>query len=191
MKKMEKRSIYLRKLTLFIVLSALGIVLSQFTSFAILGTLANPTQHMINAIMGVLLGPLWAAGSAIAIGGVRNMLGTGTLYAFPGGIPGGVIVGVFYWLFKSLKFSERKCLLAALTEPLGTIFIGAPLSLFLFAPVIGTSSLLNLLGKGPLFAFSVFSAGWALSCIPGCIIGFVILLALYKIGISREKLFGK
>lgn len=190
-KKSEKRPIYLRKLTLLIVFCALGVVLSQFTTFPVFGTMANPTQHAINAIIGVLLGPFWAVGGAIIIGVIRVMLGTGTMYAFPGGLPGAVTVGVFYWIFKTLKFSPKNRLLAALTEPLGTILIGVPLSLYMFAPELGTSSILSLVGKGPLIAFTVFGTSWALSCVPGCIVGFVILLALYRIGISREKLFGE
>jgi energy coupling factor transporter S component ThiW len=188
---MKEEATHIRKLTLFIVFSALGVALSPFTSFVVFGTKANPTQHMINAILGVLLGPFWAAAAAIVIGTIRNMLAVGTLYAFPGGIPGGLVVGVTYWLLKRLRFSEKARLTSALTESIGTMLIGVPLSLFLVASWIGPQSLLDLLAEGPLLAFLIFGAGWALSCIPGSIIGFVILLILKRIGISRETLFGK
>ncbi len=187
---MRNQTVHVKKLALFIVFCALGVVLSQFTSFAVFGTLANPTQHMINAIVAVLLGPFWAVGAAITIGVTRNMMGTGTLYAFPGGIPGGIVVGVSYWLLKRFKLTEKKSLTAALTEPIGTLLIGVPLSLYLFAPMLGTSSMIGLTKEGPLIAFSSLSAGWAVSCITGCILGFVILVVLNRIGISREKLFG-
>jgi putative effector of murein hydrolase LrgA (UPF0299 family) len=45
--------------------------------------------------------------------------------------------------------------------------------------------------EGSLFAFLIFGGWWALSCIPGSIIGFVILLILKRVGISRETLFGE
>ncbi len=189
---MKTGIVYVKKLALVIVFSALGVAIAPLSWFVFLGTKANPTQHMINAILGVLVGPFWAAIAAIFIGTVRNMLGIGTFYAFPGGIPGGIVVGTVYWLLKRLKVSEKTRLTSALTEPIGTILIGAPLALFLVAPWIGTQDLLNLTAKeGILLAFLIFGAGWALSCVPGSIIGFAILLILNRVGINRETLFGE
>lgn len=189
---MSTSSIYVKKLALLVVFTALGIVISPSTTFVFLGTKANPTQHMINAILGVLTGPFWAAIAAIFIGTIRNMLGTGTFYAFPGGIPGGIVVGVVYWLLKRLRVSERGRMTSALTEPIGTVLIGAPLALFLLAPWIGDQKLLNLTTtEGFLSAFLIFGAGWFLSCVTGSIIAFTILLVLNRAGISREALFGE
>lgn len=189
---MKMETTYIKKIALTIVFSALGVVISPFSWFVVFGTKANPTQHMINAILGILLGPAWAALAAIFVGTIRNMLGMGTVYAFPGGIPGGIVVGVVYWALKRLKRSEKIRLMAALTEPIGTLLIGVPLALFLVAPWLGTQNLLALTTQeGALLAFLIFGAGWALSCIPGSIIGFVIILILKKMGISRETLFGK
>jgi energy coupling factor transporter S component ThiW len=189
---MKTGIVYVKKLALVIVFSALGVAIAPFSWFVFLGTKANPTQHMINAILGVLVGPFWAAIAAIFIGTIRNMLGIGTFYAFPGGIPGGIVVGIVYWLLKRLKMSEKTRLTSALAEPVGTVLIGAPLALFLVAPWIGTQDLLNLTAKeGFLLAFLIFGAGWALSCVLGSIIGFIILLVLNKVGISRETLFGE
>ncbi|MEM3627415.1 MAG: energy coupling factor transporter S component ThiW [Candidatus Bathyarchaeia archaeon] len=189
---MKNTTVHVKKLALVIVFSALGVAISPYTWFVVFGTKANPTQHMINAILGVLVGPLWAAAAAIFIGIVRNMLGIGTIYAFPGGIPGGIIVGLVYWLLQHLGVSEKKRLISALTEGIGTLLIGAPLALFLVAPWMGTKNLLDLtVREGPLLAFLTFGAGWALSCIPGSIMGFIILIILKRIGISRESLFGE
>lgn len=184
--------VHVRKLVLVAVFAALGTAISQFTAFPVFGTKANPTQHLINAILGVLAGPLWAAMAAVFIGVVRNMLGTGTLYAFPGGIPGGIVVGLTYLFLRRLGRSERTRLTAALTEPLGTLLIGVPLALLFLAPSIGTQDLRNLLQtEGFLPAFLVFGFGWALSCVSGSIIGFAILSILKRMGLSRERLFGK
>ncbi len=189
---MKNRDVHIKKLTLIIVFSALGVVISPYTWFIVFGTKANPTQHTINAILGVIAGPFWAAVSAIFIGTIRNMLGIGTIYAFPGGIPGGIVVGIVYWILEHLKSNERTRIIAALAEPVGTLLIGAPLAIFLIAPWLGTRSLLDLVSnQGSLFAFLTFGFGWALSCIPGSIIGFFILLILKNIGISRETLFGE
>lgn len=187
---------YIKKLALVIVFSAMGTVISPFTWFYAFGTKANPAQHMINALLGVLAGPLWAALAAIIIGAIRNMLGIGTIYAFPGGIPGGIVVGLAYWMFKRLKRSGKTALISALTEPIGTVLIGAPLALFLIAPWMGpqgySETLLDLTAnEGPMLAFLTFGFWWALSCVPGSIAGFVILLILNRMGISRESLFGE
>ena len=193
---MKTGATYVKKLAVVAVFSALGVVLSPFTGFPVFGTIANPTQHMINATLGVLLGPFWAALAAIIIGTIRNMLSIGTVYAFPGGIPGGIIVGMVYWFLKRLKISEKTRLISALTEPVGTLLIGAPLALFLVAPWMGpqgySEKLLDLTAnEGSLFAFLIFGGWWALSCIPGSIIGFIILLILKRVEISRETLFGE
>jgi energy coupling factor transporter S component ThiW len=200
---MRREIVYVKKLALVIVFSALGVAISPFLWFPFLGTKAYPTQHMINAILGVLLGPLWAAIAAVFIGTTRIMFGVGTPYAFPGGIPGGIMVGITYWLLKHVKAGEKTRLASAFAEPIGTLLIGVPLSLFLIAPWIGTQDffapwtgktqdLLNLTGeKGALSAFLILGAGWALSCIPGSIMGFIILLILNRAGINRETLFGE
>jgi energy coupling factor transporter S component ThiW len=187
---------HIKKLALVIVFSALGTAISPFTWFYAFGTKANPAQHMINAVLGVLVGPLWAALAAVIIGVIRNMLGVGTIYAFPGGIPGGIVVGITYWMLKHLKRSEKTAIISALTEPIGTIFIGAPLALFLIAPWMGpqgySATLLELIvNEGPILAFSIFGFWWALSSVPGSIIGFAILLILNRVGINRETLFGE
>lgn len=177
---MKTRFIYPKKLTLLILFSALGVVLSLFFWFPFLGTKAYPTQHMINAILGVLLGPLWAALAASMIGTIRIMMGVGTLYAYPGGIPGGIVVGAIYLLLGHLGIKNRKRVTSALTEPLGTLLIGVPLSIIVFG---------RLIEEGVLAAFLILGSGWAMSCIPGSILGFVILLILDRVGFNRETLF--
>jgi energy coupling factor transporter S component ThiW len=193
---MKMEPVHIKKLVLVIIFSALGIALSPFSVFPVLGTMANPTQHMINAILGVLVGPFWSAIAAIFIGIMRNMLGTGTVYAFPGGIPGGIVVGAAYWLLKRLKRNEKTRLISALTEPIGTLLIGVPLALFLVAPLTSMQNysikLLDLTAnEGSILSFLILGFWWALSCVPGSIIGFIILMILKRIGISRETLFGE
>jgi energy coupling factor transporter S component ThiW len=178
---LKRETVRVRKLALLAVFTALAIAISPFTAFSVYGTKANPTQHMTNAILGALLGPFWAVLAAIFIGAMRNALGVGTLFAFPGGMPGGLVVGSVYWILKRFKRSQRTRLMSALTEPIGTLLIGVPISIFILAPWLGQ----------PIANFLVFGAGWALSCVPGSIIGFTVLMILKRIGISRETLFGE
>lgn len=188
---MKYETAYVKKLALLSVLSALGVVIAPFLWFPFLTTKAFPGQHMINVISGILLGPLWATAAALFIGIIRNALGTGTVYAFPGGIPGGFIVGLVYWILKRLKRTGKTALIAAFFEPIGTVFVGATLSLYLVAPLIGDVRLLSQLEEGPLVVLLVLWSGWAVSSVLGSIIGFAVLLGLNRIGISRETLFGK
>lgn len=122
-----------RKFALAVILMALAVALSPI-HIPIGPTKAFPWQHMVNAIAGVTLGPLWASGMALVIGVVRMMLGLGTIYSIPGGIPGALIVGLVALL---LKRKGRDPTLAALTEPLGTAVVGFLLALYLFAPLVG------------------------------------------------------
>jgi len=160
----------MRKLVTAGVLSALGVVISPFLSFPILAFKVYPGQHLINAISGVLLGPWWAALISVIIGTIRIAMGTGTIFAYPGGIPGALVVGFFSWLLKKLRMREE---LAALSEPLGTVFIGGTIATLIVAPLVGRSLLLTATW-----------VTWAMSSVPGSIVGYLVLEGLRKIGIK-------
>jgi energy coupling factor transporter S component ThiW len=161
----------MRKLVTAGVLSALGVVISPLLSFPILAFKVYPGQHMINAISGVLLGPWWAALISIIVGTIRIAMGTGTIFAYPGGIPGALVVGFFSWLFRRLRVRKE---LAALLEPLGTVFIGGTIATLIVAPMVGRSILLTATW-----------VTWAMSSVPGSIAGYLILEGLRRIGIEE------
>ncbi len=144
----------LKMLALTAIFSALGVVLSP-VFFPVGPTKCYPFQHMINGIAGVLVGPIYAAIAATITGIIRNMLGTGTIFAFPGGIPGALVVGIMH---KFLRRDE-----AALTEPIGT-FIGALLSAYIVGPAAGKT-----------MAPEIFVIAFLMSSIPGSILGYIIL----------------
>jgi len=155
-----------KRIALAAVLVAATIVLSPIY-FPVGTTKCYPAQHMINGIAGVLLGPWYGAMMALATGIIRNFLNMGTLYAFPGGIPGALVVGIIYKYIKKTDY-------AAIFEPLGTVGIGATLSALLLAPWQGHS-----------LTLSFFWIAFAASSIPGSFLGFVILKSLRRIGIDR------
>ncbi len=160
--KAEAQSAHTRRVALSTALTATAVILSPL--YIPVGTTkCFPAQHMINAVAGILLGPWYAAMIALATGVIRNTLGLGTLYAFPGGIPGALVVG---FLRNYLKGDY-----AALTEPLGTVVIGATISALIFAP-----------WQGHPFSLSFFWAAFAASSIPGSILGFGVLKALRRTG---------
>ena len=155
-----------RRIALSAVLVAVTVVLSPF--FIPVGTTkCFPAQHMINGIAGVLLGPWYAASMAMATGVIRNILGLGTVYAFPGGIPGALVVGLFHRYLRSTDY-------VALTEPFGTVVIGASISALFVAP-----------WQGHALTLSFFWIAFAASSIPGSALGFIILKALRGIGYDK------
>jgi energy coupling factor transporter S component ThiW len=119
---------------------------------------------MTNVIAGVLLGPWYAALAATIAATLRNALGVGTPLAFPGSIPGALVVGFAYRIWR------REWV--GLLEPIGTGPVGAGLGALLVAPVLmGTAAPLV-----PLL--SAFLA----SSIPGAIVGYIVLKALIRVG---------
>ena len=159
------------------VFTGIGIILAHTFFFPFLGTLAFPGQHLVNAVAGVILGPWWASLIAILIGTYRNFVGIGTLFAYPGGIPGAIVVGLVYRLLRR-RFNPKVAILAALFEPVGTVLIGGTISLLIIAPAIGHKAAGLIPQLGIIGALTQFYIGWAASSIPGAVIGYLVLIAL-------------
>src|SRR4030065_2369902 len=98
----RKNTMETRKIARAVILVAIGVAISPFTSIPIGIAKINPAQHFVNVVGAILLGPWWATGIALIIGILRNALGTGTLLAFPGGMIGAFIAGIFYRTTRNL-----------------------------------------------------------------------------------------
>jgi len=179
--KTIKRGVKAKKIALLAVFIALGVALSIYPGSIPVGpTKVFPFQHMINGILGIMLGPWYAAVAALAIGLLRISIGTGTIFALPGGIPGALVVGLLYrYVYRSRWIS--------LTEPLGT-GIGALISAFIVAPLIHAPPIpaaawawLGLTAQWQLF----LAAFWA-SSVPGAVLGFIVVVALQKRGVLAK-----
>lgn len=156
-----KNSIVFRKAVLAGAFAAAGVVLS-FVSFPMGPTKCFPFQHTVNVIAGITLGPWWALGAAFTTSLIRNLMGTGTLFAFPGSMFGALLVGL------AAKITPRRYrLAAAAAEPIGTGIIGAWVSSVMIAPMIGKS-----------IGFTFLSSAFLISSVPGAIIGAVTLYIL-------------
>lgn len=150
----------LRKLAFSGLLAAIAVLLSGF-SFPVGPSRCFPIQHAVNAVAGVLLGPWWALGSAVVAASIRNLMGTGTILAFPGSIFGALAVG-----FAARLLPREHRLYAAFAEPFATSAIGAYVSTLIMAQA----------GKTALF--SMLSAAFFASSAPGAAIGFLMLCSL-------------
>ena len=101
-----------KKLALAGVLTALAIV-GSFISVPVAGSKCAPVQHMVNILAAVTLGPAWGVGIAFCASLLRNLLGLGSLMAFPGSMVGALCCGLVY----------KKCHILSLTclaEAIGT-----------------------------------------------------------------------
>ena len=154
-----------RKVARAVILVAIGVAISPFTSIPIGIARINPAQHFVNVVGAVLLGPWWAAGIALVIGILRNAFGTGTLLAFPGGIIGAFLAGVVYRC-------TRNIYLGALGEVIGTGFLGAVVSVLIVAPI--------LMGKA--MAMGALMVAFSGSTLLGSILGILALKLLDRAG---------
>jgi energy-coupling factor transport system ATP-binding protein len=159
-----------RKVARAVILVAIGVALSPFTSIPIGIAKINPAQHFVNILGAVLLGPWWATGIALIVGVLRNALGTGTLLAFPGGMIGAFIAGIFYR-------TTRNIYIAAFGEIIGTGLLGAITSALIVAPV--------LMKKG--MAMGALIITFSGSTLLGSIIGVLALKLLERAGIAKLK----
>ncbi len=120
------------KIAMTSILIAVNVVLSYVNPFAyfyIFGTKINPFVHLINAIAGVLLGLKFASLTALGTAIIRFSFGLGTIHAFHGGISGAIIVGLVALFLREKK--PKYTVLAALFEPIGTVFIGGTIGFYI------------------------------------------------------------
>lgn len=148
-----------------VVLVAIGVAVAPYTAIPIGIAKVNPTQHFINVLAAVLLGPWWAVLTATAIAILRNAMGVGTLLAFPGGMIGAFLAGIAYRVF-------RRTWAAAAGEVIGTGLIAPVVSAVAVAPM--------LMGKAiPLLALM---PSFVCSTVAGALLGVVALRLLKRTG---------
>src|SRR5699024_9938823 len=144
-------------MTIMALFVAIGVLGSQFIWFPAGVAKAYPVQHMVNVISAIMLGTGPAVIIAFLIGLVRNMLGLGSLLAFPGGMIGAFIAGYMYH-----KFGKKY--LAAVGEVIGTGIIGALFSVPFAKILMGTTF-------GALF----FIPPFLISSVSGAVIALLIV----------------
>ena len=157
-----KRNLVIR-LTLAGLLVAIAVV-GSLLSFPVFGSKCAPVQHMVNVLAAVFVGPWYGLGMAFCTSVIRNLLGTGTLMAFPGSMCGALLAGLLYrW--------QPKLPLACLGEIVGTGVISS----FLAWPI---AHLLMGRACGPFTYFVPFMA----VALTGSIIAAVLVFVLKKSG---------
>lgn len=152
-----------RKVVVSGMLTAVAVSLSTF-AIPIGASKCFPIQHLCNVIAGVFLGPAYGVAMAFCTSLIRNLMGTGSLLAFPGSMVGAYLCGMLYR-------QTGKLTAAYVGEVVGTGIIGG----ILCYPVATL-----LMGKeAALFAY-VLPFLMSTGC--GTAIAVVLIGALYQSG---------
>ena len=155
-----------RRLALAGVLCAVAVV-GSLLSFPVFGSKCAPVQHMVNILCAVLLGPWYGVAVAFAASLLRNLLGLGTVMAFPGSMVGALLCGIAYWKSRNLP-------LTLVSEAFGTGVLGGlaayPVAI-LFTDVSAAA-----------VAFYAYIVPFLISTVAGSILAGVLLLALQRGG---------
>lgn len=81
-----------KKMAASAMLAALTAALSGF-AVPVGASKCFPVQHLANVIAAVLLGPAYGVIAAFSASLIRNLMGTGSLLAFPGSMVGALLAG--------------------------------------------------------------------------------------------------
>jgi energy coupling factor transporter S component ThiW len=134
------------KLTMTAMLVAIGTLTSHLIYIPIGFTKVFPIQHFINVLSAVLLGPAYAVLQAFSVSLLRNIMGTGSIFAFPGSMIGAFLAAYLFMKTKKLSmtfFGEimgTGILGAMACYPLATLLLGQEAALFGFIPAFMVSS---------------------------------------------------
>lgn len=164
------QTVNVKKLVLAAILAGVAVVGSTF-SFPVLASRCAPVQHMVNILCAVLLGPGYGVASAFVASFLRNLLGLGSLMAFPGSMIGALLCGVAY-------SKTRNLLLTLVAEVFGTGILGG---------LCAWPAAILLMGQSAAeVAFYAYIVPFLVSTVGGSLIAGVILLALDRSGAVQK-----
>ena len=131
----------LRKWIFSALLVAAGVLLSPLFSFPLGVTRAFPLQHMINIFLAVLCGTRFSTSAAFGTALIRNILGTGSLLAFPGSMIGAFLSGYLYSKTQKLSY------------PIAALLMGSSKGALFYVSLFSISC-----GAGCVIAFCVLKS---------------------------------
>lgn len=164
------KKLNVRKMTLAALLCAIAVVGSMF-SFPVLGSRCAPVQHTVNILCAVTLGPWYGVLVAFCASLIRNLLGLGSLMAFPGSMFGALLCGIAFWKTKNVP-------LTLVAEVLGTGILGGlcawPVAILFMGKSAGD------------IAFYAYIVPFLISTVGGAIISAFLIAALQKTGLIKK-----
>lgn len=146
------------------VLCAVGVVGSVF-SVPVFGSKCAPVQHMVNIICAIALGPRYGVGVAFVTSLIRNLVGLGSILAFPGSMFGALLCGIVYQKTKKTGLTYG-------AEVFGTAVLGGlsayPLALLFMGEAVGD------------IAFYAFVVPFFISTVGGALLSAMMIELLKK-----------
>ena len=153
------------------LLTAVAVVGSTI-SFPVFASQCAPVQHMVNVVCAAFLGPWYGVGVAFAASLIRNLLGLGTLMAFPGSMIGALFCGLVWKYTKNIP-------LTCLGEVFGTAVLGGlaayPVAIFLMGVEAGT------------IAFYAYIVPFFVSTSVGSVLAGALLGALSRVHLLKRQ----
>lgn len=151
-----------RKLTSAALLIAIGALSAHLIYIPAGVSKCFPVQHAINVIAAVMLGPDYAVAIGFLIATLRNMMGTGSVLAFPGSMIGAFVAGLAYQRFKNIPAAMAGEVFGTgiiggfVAWMMATMLLGSKTAAWFFIPpflvsTIGGSIIAGLLLKAGLF----------------------------------------
>lgn len=157
----------MKKLAIAGILCAVAVVGSAIVVFPVFGSKCAPVQHMVNILCAVFLGPGYGLGVAFVASLIRNLMGLGSLLAFPGSMCGALLCGLVWKKSKNLPA-------ALIAEVLGTGILGGLLAYPIAIMFMGQSA-------GDI-AFYAYVVPFLISTVAGSILCGLLVFALKKSG---------
>ena len=159
-----------KKLAIAGILTALAVI-GGTLSIPIGFTRCCPMQSIVNVLAAVFIGPWYGLGMAFCTSVIRNLLGTGTLMAFPGSMFGALLCGLAYHKTKNL-------IATVVGEVFGTSILGGlcawPVAIF-------------LMGKSAAdIAFYAYIVPFLISTAMGAVIAGAVVFSLQRSGALRS-----
>lgn len=165
-----KKTTNIKKLAVAAVFCAVAVAGSMF-SFPAFGSKCAPVQHIVNILCAILLGPAYGVGTAFAASLIRNLVGLGSLMAFPGSMFGALVCGLVY--------KKTKNILGTL---IGEVFGTAVLGGLCAYPVA-----ILFMGKSAAeIAFYAYIIPFLISTAAGALISAVFIYSLNKTKLLRS-----
>ena len=154
-----------QKIALSGVLIGISVIFGTF-SIPVGVAKISPVQHFVNVVGAITLGPVYALSNAFVASLIRNIMGTGSLLAFPGSMVGALLAGILYKKIRNIG-------MAVVGEVIGTGILGALLAYPIAAIVLGKE-----------VALFVYIIPFTMSCSVGAVIAYFFI----KIPIIRKTL---
>ena len=157
------------KLTLASILCAVAVV-GSLVYVPVFGSKCAPVQHMVNILCAVLLGPWYGVGVAFTASLIRNLLGLGSLLAFPGSMFGALLCGLMFWKTKNTW-------LTYLAEVFGTAVLGGLCAYPIAVAFMGK-------GAGDI-AFYAYVIPFLISTVGGAVLSAVVVESLKRLKVIQ------